>query len=149
MKRTDVPDLRIGYLLKRAQAGLRSRMDGVLERRGLTTPQYSTLSNLERSPGSSSAELARLAFVTPQTMMRILDNLEAAGFISRAPHPDHGRILVTSLTAAGRKVVTACHGEIDEVEQQMLQGLNPKERGALQDLLLRCLEGLTSDGGKP
>jgi DNA-binding MarR family transcriptional regulator len=145
MKRASITDGRIGYLLKRAQAALRTRMDAVLDRRGLTTPQYSVLSTLERAPGSSNAELARLSFVTPQTMMRILDNLESLGFIVREPHASHGRILVTSLTALGRKTVAACHGEINEIEEQMLDGLTTRERGALQELLLHCVAALRGD----
>jgi hypothetical protein len=76
MKSRGFEDDRIGYLLKRVQFRLRSQMDKVLESKGLTTPQYAVLSFLEHEPGASSAELARRSFVTPQTMIRIVENLE-------------------------------------------------------------------------
>jgi DNA-binding MarR family transcriptional regulator len=60
-------DDRIGYLLKRVQAGLRAEMDEALEAKRLTTPQYAVLSALEREPGISNADLARRSFVTPHT----------------------------------------------------------------------------------
>jgi len=60
---------------------------------GITTPQYAALTFLDESPGLSSAQLARRAFVTPQTMNRMVANLEAAGLIARGPHPELGRVL--------------------------------------------------------
>ena len=63
---------RVGYELKKAQYGLRSRMDEELRGVGLTTPQYAALSALGEEPGASGAGLARRCFVTPQTMNGIL-----------------------------------------------------------------------------
>jgi DNA-binding MarR family transcriptional regulator len=145
MKSRGLEDDRIGYLLKRAQLSLRSRMDKVLESKGLTTSQYSVLSNLEHDPGVSSAELARRSFVTPQTMIRIVENLETLGLIRREPHPTHGRVLMASLTPAGASAVTACHAQVNGVERQMLRDLSSHERATLRDLLLRCLDGMGSD----
>src|ERR1700722_9693573 len=99
MKSRGLEDDRIGYLLKRVQHSLRSRMDKVLESKGLTTPQYAVLSFLENEPGASSAELARRSFVTPQTMIRIVENLETLGLIRREPHPTHGRGLAAGCRA--------------------------------------------------
>jgi DNA-binding MarR family transcriptional regulator len=139
---------RVGYLLKRAQQALRSRMDRVLERKGLTTPQYSVLSWLERQPGISSAELSRRSFVTPQTMIRIVENLETLGLIRREPHPTHGRILIASLTRKGETVVAACHAEVNAVENQMLHGLTKREQVELRGLLLRCIAAIGEDAAR-
>src|SRR5580658_1877599 len=146
MKSRAFEDDRIGYLLKRVQFSLRSRMDKVLESKGLTTPQYAVLSFLEHEPGASSAELARRSFVTPQTMIRIVENLETLGLIRREPHPTHGRILMASLTREGDTVVAACHPEDNAVEKQMLHGLTKHERVELRGLLLRCIAALGEDG---
>ena len=145
MKSRGLEDNRIGYLLKRVQFSLRSRMDKVLEPKGLTTPQYAVLSFLEHEPGASSAELARRSFVTPQTMIRIVENLETLGLIRREPHPTHGRVLMASLTPVGASAVTACHAQVNGVERQMLRRLSSHERATLRDLLLRCLDGMGSD----
>ncbi len=146
MKSRGIEDDRLGYLLKRVQACLRSRMDKVLEAKGLTTPKYAVLSSLELEPGISSAELARRAFVTPQTMIRIVENLETLGLIHREPHPTHGRVLIASLTPAGASGVAACHAQVNGIERQMLRGLSSHERATLRELLVRCLDGLGRDG---
>lgn len=139
-------DRRVGYLLKRLQAGLRNAMDGVLMERGLTTPQYAALSALEREPGISNAELARRSFVTPQTMIRIVDNLESMGLIRRASHPTHGKVLMTTLTKSGAKLVASCHQEVAKVEARLLSDLRVGERNTLQQLLERCALSIEASG---
>jgi DNA-binding MarR family transcriptional regulator len=135
-------DDRIGYLLKRVQAGLRAEMDAALEAKDLTTPQYAVLSTLEQEPEISNAELARRSFVTPQTMIRIVDNLESLRLIARQPHPTHGKVLMASLTPKGARLVASCHAAVNAVEARMLSGLNAAERSTLQALLGRCATAL-------
>ncbi|MCA9691846.1 MAG: MarR family transcriptional regulator [Myxococcales bacterium] len=133
---------KIGYQLKRLQSLLRARMDAALDERGLTTPQYAALSAIEAAPGLSNAALARRSFVTPQTMIRILDKLLARGLIVRASHPEHGRVLQTTLTARGARLVARCHAGVDAVERQLVAPLDAAERGALLDALERCASAL-------
>jgi hypothetical protein len=55
------------------------------------------------APRISNADLARAAFVTPQTMQAILVHLERGGLFVRSPHPEHGRIIMTAPTPAGQR----------------------------------------------
>ena len=133
---------RVGYELKRAQHALRLGMDDALREVGLTTPQYAALSLLEAHPGLSNAELARRAFVTPQTMNAIVVNLEAAGLLERRPHPRHGRIRRGYPTEAGREALAKAHGLVLGVERRMLAPLDAAARAALLDTLGRCADAL-------
>src|SRR5262245_23842862 len=72
---------RTGYLLSTVRAAMRGRMDAALADKGLTTPQYTALTTLEEDPGLSNADMARLCFVTPQTMVPIIEDLERAGLV--------------------------------------------------------------------
>lgn len=135
-------DRRVGYVLKRVQAALRAQTDAALERYGVTTPQYAALSALDHEPGLSSAELARRSFVTPQTMIKIVENLEEAGLLTREQHPSHGRVLQAVLTSKGRRVVAACHASMGKVEARMLGRIRTSERSQLLDMLERCAEAL-------
>jgi DNA-binding MarR family transcriptional regulator len=132
----------IGYLLKNAQHSLRTAMDAALRSLGVTTPQYAVLTFLAEAPGLSSAQLARRAFVTPQTMNRIVANLEVAGLVERDPHPELGRVLETSLTNRGRRLLAECQQRIDEVEAHMVADLTPAERRQLAHLLECCTRAL-------
>ncbi len=132
----------VGYRLRCAQQSLRATMDAALRDLGVTTPQYAALTFLEESPGLSSAQLARHAFVTPQTMNRIVANLEGAGLIERDPHPDIGRVLQARLSERGRGLLAECHHRVGEVEARMVADLSPEEQRQLADLLERCIRAL-------
>lgn len=132
----------IGYNLKITQHRLRQRLDAELARLGITAAQNAVLLAVAGNPRISNAELARAAFVTPQTMQAILVNLERAGLIARSPHPDHGRVIMTELTAAGQQAVAAGAQAADTVEKQMLSTLSADEARLLCDLLKRCAAAL-------
>jgi DNA-binding MarR family transcriptional regulator len=139
---------RIGYQLKRAEHALRLEMDGALREIGLTTPQYAALSVLGDEPGLSGAELARRCFVTPQTMNAVVVNMEAAGLISRRPHPEHGRVLQAYLTEAGGELVSRAHEMVEAIEQRMLAGLDRDERLQLLNALRSCTGSLGTKADK-
>jgi DNA-binding MarR family transcriptional regulator len=132
----------VGYLLKTAQQALRTAMDAALRHLGITTPQYAVLTFLDESPGLSAAQLARRAFVTPQTMQRIVANLQAAGLIERDPHPELGRVLEVRLSDRGRGVLMECHRRVHDVESRMVADLSPLEQRQLAELLERCTRAL-------
>ena len=70
---------RAGWLLKRAQDALNSAMTAALREHGTTVPEYAALTALADEPGMSNADLARRAYVTPQTMNQVLRELERRG----------------------------------------------------------------------
>ena len=133
---------RFGYALKRAQHALRIAMDEALRPLSLTTPQYSVMSALEVEPGLSNARLARIAFVTPQTMHGLLILLERDNLVIRDPDPSHGRILRTRLTEAGVERLKAAHVAIADVEQMMVDALGPPRSEPVTDALTHCADAL-------
>lgn len=135
----------IGYNLKITQHRLRQRLDAELAQIGITAPQNAVLLAVAGNPRISNAELARAAFVTPQTMQAILVNLERDGLIVRSPHPEHGRVIMTELTTAGQKAVAEGAKAADVVERQMLSMLSPEEARQLCELLKRCAAALNAE----
>jgi DNA-binding MarR family transcriptional regulator len=135
----------IGYNLKITQHRLRQRLDAELARFGITAPQNAALLAVASNPRISNAELARAAFVTPQTMQAILVNLERGGLIVRSPHPEHGRVIMTELTTVGQKAVADGAKAADAVEKQMLSMLSTEEARLLCELLKRCAAALDDE----
>ena len=131
-----------GYLLKRAQAALHAGMSGALREHGATLAQYAVLTALDEEPGLSNADLARRAFVTPQTMNQVLRELEHKGWVTRHPHPGHARILQADLTQTGRTALRACHRAADVVEEQMLAPLTRSDREQFAATLQACIDAL-------
>jgi DNA-binding MarR family transcriptional regulator len=135
----------IGYNLKITQHRLRQRLDAELAQLGITAAQNAVLLAVAGNTRISNAELARAAFVTPQTMQAILVNLERAGLIVRSPHPQHGRVIMTELTTAGKRAVADGAKAADAVERRMLSRLSTEEARLLCELLKRCAAALDDE----
>jgi DNA-binding MarR family transcriptional regulator len=67
----------------------------------LTLPETSALARIDRGGPATSAALAKLEQISPQSMGATLGALEARGLLARRPDPTDGRCAVLSLTAAG------------------------------------------------
>ncbi|MBB3441107.1 MarR family transcriptional regulator [Sinorhizobium sp. B11] len=132
----------LGYALKRAQQALRGHLDNELRNIGLTTPQYSVLAGLEFNAGLSSAELARRAFVTAQTMQSIIATLERDGLVKRTAHPVHGRVLTTELTPDGRSALRAAHEIVAKAEALTRDAVAPGDPEVIYAALLRIAEAM-------
>lgn len=135
---------RLGYVLKRAQHALRTSMDERLSHLGITTAQFNVLSAVQRHPGVSNASLARGAFVTAQSMLGIVANLERMELLRRTPHQTHRRIMQSELTQNGTDVLASARKAIAHVERRMTAGFTAEEIGTLQSLLQRCAQNLHS-----
>jgi len=133
---------RVGYELKRAQQAFCVAADEALRHVGLTNAQYAVLAMVEEAGSLSSAELARLCYVTPQTMNQIVATLEARDLVQRSSHPTHGRIRQVSLTDAGKQLIAAAHERVQVVEDAMVAELSPARQRELIRLLEACVRGL-------
>lgn len=122
----------LGYLLRQAQAAVRLTMDRSLTELGVTPPQFAVLTMLKAYPGLSGADVARLTFLTPQTVGLIIRNLERDGAIRKARHPVHGRILQWSLTPHGATLLRGCRQRVLEVEARLSAGLDGKTEAAIR-----------------
>jgi DNA-binding MarR family transcriptional regulator len=115
---------------------------------GLTTLQFTTLSVLSRHGAPlSTSQLARRAFMTPQSMSEVIHALERNGLIKRNPHPNHRRTLPATITPKGRRVLAACDEAVSEFEDSMLSGFSEKDRAAFLDMVKAAVRNL--GGGFP
>jgi DNA-binding MarR family transcriptional regulator len=136
------PEPRLSYVVARLERALRAEINERVKPHGLTTLQYTTLSILERGGELSNAQLARRAYMTPQSMSEVLDALEKKGLVGRSPHPNHRRVFPAALTAKGRKVLDACNAAVDELEDEMLAGLTPHQLKSLRNGLVSAVRAL-------
>ncbi|MFI5753635.1 MarR family winged helix-turn-helix transcriptional regulator [Streptomyces sp. NPDC051569] len=68
---------------------------------GLTMPERTALSHLDRSGPTTSSALAREVQITAQAMGATLSTLRARGLVERRPDPNDGRRVVLRVTDAG------------------------------------------------
>jgi DNA-binding MarR family transcriptional regulator len=108
---------------------------------GLNPNQLSAMSVLLNSGDQLMGELAAQERVQPPSMTRIVNSLEANGYVARRPDPrDHRQCLVT-LTESGRQVLLANRRRRDEWLAVRIAGLDPADREVLRHAV-RVLERL-------
>ena len=137
-----VEEVRLSYVIARLDRAVRRGIDDVLEPFGLTIPQFTTLSVLARRSGLSNAQLARRAYITPQSMNEVVLQLERRGLLERAPDPAHRRILRASVTAEGRRLLERCEQGVAEMERTMLAALDSDGRERIVHDLAACVHAL-------
>ncbi|HEX3788808.1 MAG TPA: MarR family transcriptional regulator [Pseudonocardiaceae bacterium] len=124
------------YLVKQLEQVIRALLDDALRTLGLTTLQYTALSVLERrADGLSSAQLARRAFVRPQTMHEMVQALDERGLIERRHAANNQRVLLASLSVTGRDLLAQCRPVVQEVENRLLAGMSPQRRDEFRTAL--------------
>ena len=138
----DDPRELLGYQLKHVQAALRTRMDEALRPLGLSAPQYLCLELLSRTPGASTSDLAREAFVTRQTMSALLRALVDRGLAQRAAQAPSGRALPLQLTPEGRSLLKEASRVTVEIERVMISPLSESQLRAVQEALSACIAAL-------
>src|SRR5436190_5487899 len=113
------PEGHLGYLVRQASVAVRAAMEKVLADLEITPPQFAVLTMIVAYPGVSGADLARLTFLTPQTINVIVRNLERAGAIEKSAHTAHGRILRLTATAKGQALLKGCRVRVMEIEERL------------------------------
>ena len=86
----------------------------LLDRLGLTYPQYLVLHALWEADGLTIGAIAERLSLEPSTITPLVKRLEQAGFVDRQRNPDDERQVHVRLTARGRdmRVESACLGEM-------------------------------------
>ena len=113
---------------------------------GLTINDYEVLLRLARAPDRrmKRVELAQSVLLTPSGITRLLDGLEAAGFVEKAFCDTDARVTYAALTDAGReKLGEAGTSHIADNERVFNARFDTSELGTLAELLGR----LGGEGG--
>jgi DNA-binding MarR family transcriptional regulator len=114
----------------------------VLEKLGITYPQYLVLSALWQADGQTVGAIADRLSLESSTITPLVKRLEAAGFVKRQRNPDDERQVTVSLTGTGQtlhqesKCLTETLLERSGLPVADIVRLN-KEVSAFRDVLAR------------
>lgn len=136
----------LGYLLRQAHAAVRGAMEKALADLDVTPPQFAVLTMVVNYPGISGAELARLTFLTPQTINVIVRNLVRAELVSKSPDPAHGRILRLHATPPGVALLKRCRARVMDVEGHLQALLARDEEQVVRRWLVAVGNKLSGEG---
>lgn len=112
-------------LLSDTSRHLRTYGDQLAQGMGMTRAQLIILARLERQPDLSQNELAELAEVAPITVARLIDRLEALGFVKRCTDPDDRRIWRLRLTRAAGPVLRQIELYRANLNKILTEGIDP------------------------
>jgi DNA-binding MarR family transcriptional regulator len=142
LSKSPAAEISLVYVIGRLNHGIRKEMRRDLAEWKLSVPEFTALSILKRRSGLSNAQLARRTMVTPQSMIEILAGLESRGLVERTVDPNHGRILRSELTADGERVASAALLKINEIQDQLLDGVPDAQREHVLGVMLQAMQRL-------
>ena len=126
-------DISFGYLLSDVTLLFRKHFDRRAVKFGLTRAQWRATKMLYHREGMRQNELAEALEMEPIAVGRVIDRLQAAGFVERRPDPKDRR-------AWRLYVTTQAHDVVDDMERiaRVLRG--EATRGIEYDELKQALE---------
>ena len=130
-------DQHIGVVISDIARLLRTEFDRRVRKLGLTRPQWLLLSRLHRHPGASQSELADMMEVEKATAGRMIDRLEANGWVERRAEPGDRRVKRVYLTAAAKREHERMWPVAEATVEDALADLSATESRQLFDLLTR------------
>jgi MarR family transcriptional regulator, transcriptional regulator for hemolysin len=132
----------LGFLLKDVTRLYTKRFEQRAQGLALTLAQCKTLAYLSKNEGVSQKRLAELIEIDPMSLVRILDRMEADGWVQRRSDPDDRRARSLVLTENAKPILEHIWQLASETRAEALEGLSTDERTSLVDLLERLHENL-------
>jgi len=127
-------------LLTRVSKALHKRTpEAVL---GMKWRDSQALGYLLKHEGVTQQDLGDAMLMDDNTIVLLLNELEAAGFSVRRRDPGDRRRHIVEITAAGRRAIERAEKAQEGIEDELLGDLSQEERATLTSLLNRVMEGL-------
>jgi len=130
-------DGRLGYQLRRAQLRAFAALSSAIGPDGLTPMLFAVLVTIDEGGGITQREVADALGADPSTMVRMLDQLEKLSLVKRVASTKDRRVMVPTLTAAGRDLILRATPKVEASEETFAAALSPAQRAQLFDLLHR------------
>jgi DNA-binding MarR family transcriptional regulator len=127
-------------LLTRVSKALHKRTpEAVL---GMKWRDSQALGFILKHEGLTQQELGDAMLMDDNTVVLLLNELEAAGFSVRRRDPGDRRRHIVEITTAGRRAIERAEKAQEGIEDELLGDLSPDERATLTKLLTRVMDGL-------
>ncbi|MBS7351229.1 MAG: winged helix-turn-helix transcriptional regulator [Comamonas sp.] len=137
----------LSALLSQASALIAAQFHTQVQAAGFSVTEWRVLATLASRNGMSTGGLAQIALSKQPTVTRLLDRMEARGYVQRYPHSSDRRITMVRITAAGSAIATRLMACAKAHEQQVLQPLGSEQTQALKATLRSIIDMRRRGGG--
>ncbi|HET6553691.1 MAG TPA: MarR family transcriptional regulator [Dyella sp.] len=145
---TKAEDISFGYLLNDVTLLFRKHFDRRAVKFGLTRAQWRATKMLYHREGLRQTELAELLEMEPIAVGRVIDRLQASGFVERRPDPKDRRAWRLYVTDQARGVIADMEEIALGLRKDATRGITVAEMQQAMDTLNRIKENLQAlDGG--
>lgn len=130
---------RLGFVLAKAEQELHGRLDRVTAADGLSIRHLGVLTLVAQRGPMRQTDIADAVRLDRTTVMNLVDDLEAAGFVRRGRDQADRRANAVTATDKGRAWLQRLRPKAETVEQAFLAPLTPAEQAILRELLIRLV----------
>lgn len=131
---------RAGFLLAQLGDHSAARFVARLRPLGLHPRHFGLLSYLAAADGRTQQQLADAMAIHRNVMVGLVDDLEERGLVVRRRHPGDRRAHAVHLTTVARDLLAQAQPAVDEVEAELMAGLDEPDRRQLVSLLQRLVQ---------
>ena len=133
--------------LLRTHSRLTANFDRLFAEHGLTGPQYNVLRILRGHQRSMRVcRIAELMVTRQPDITRLIDRIEAAGWVSRRRCAEDRRVVWVELTREGAALVGKLGRPVAELHRQLLGGLSKRKLQQLSTLLQEARKAASRGG---
>ncbi len=138
-----------GFILHDVARLLRTTYDRRVRELGLTRSQWWVLTHLFRKDGITQSELAEILELEKPSLGRLLDRLEAKGWVRREMDARDRRAKRVFLTSAAETPMRVMRKIAAGVREDALSGLSTADRDRFVDALLTIKSNLMAQTNGP
>lgn len=135
----------LGFLVHDAARLMRRRFEARASGHGLSSAQWRLLVRVVKEAGVPQARLAELLEIEPISVSRLLDRMEALGWVERRADSSDRRVRMIFPSAKASDAYAHVKSLAGEVYAEALAGLSQEARAILVNGLVTIVENL-SDG---
>lgn len=139
------PDESIGFVLNDVARLLRRNFNRCVQNVGLTQAQWQALAHIARKPGMKQSQLADILEVQPISVARLIDRMEAAGWVERRPDAADRRAINLHLTDKCDPILSKMKKFALEVRARALADIPQQDQQFLMENLLLMRKNLADD----
>lgn len=126
----------LAVLAQRVSRGFAARYSARFD---ISIPEWRVIAHLSQADAVSVREIHARVDMDKSKVSRAASRLEAAGHITKAPHPDDKRLVALSLTEKGRAMMAEIAPMARAYEAEVLAQLGP-DAAAFRAALARLLD---------